>query len=455
MDWTTEQIRSLAPDASSFAAGQKLGKAGPWKNTGCSDQAFWGDCQGSGQTPYQVRIDVREFAYRCSCPSRKLPCKHVLGLLLLAESDPHSVPKGDEPDWIVQWLTERDGRTQKKLEKAETEAAKPVDEKAQAKRAAQRQSRVDEGIEQFACWLSDVVRVGIADLDRKPLTFWDDQAKRLVNAQAPALAARLQQIGDLPGSSKDWPEKTLGQLGQLALLIEAFRKIESFDVGFQEEIRQQIGWTVDQKTLPVVGEKIDDHWFHLGQSFESTTKVQTQRNWYFGLQSRRMMLFLQFAVGKPGSGFGNAYPESHVPGTVSKGEIVFWPGTSRLRGKFLTRNIESDFDEKTPLRNGATTVSEFLYKQAEILAVQPWTGFVPTLLADVLVRPPGESDARIWTVRDAENRTLPLAGTDHWTLLAVSGGHPLTIFGQWDGMELLPLSVIAEDRFFPLETVRE
>ncbi len=452
MDWTTEQIKSLTPDASSFAAGQKLGKSGPWANSGQSERAFWGECQGSGKTPYQVRIDVREFAYRCTCPSRKLPCKHVLGLLLLAVNEAAAVPKTDEPEWIVQWLTERDGRTQKKQEKAEADAVKSVDEKVQAKRAAQRQSRVNEGIEQFACWLSDVIRIGIADLDRKPLSFWDDQAKRLVDSQAPALAARLQQVGEIPGSCKDWPQRVLAELGQLALLVEAFRKIDTFDNNFQEEIRQQIGWTVDQKTLPTIGERVDDHWFHLGQSCELTAKVQTQRNWYYGLRSRRMMLFLQFAVGKPGAGYGSAYPELHVPGAVSMGEVVFWPGTSRFRGKFLGRKATNDTDWKSPLLEGATTISGFLYRQAEGLAVQPWGGLIPALLADVVIQPPGESDEPSgWTVRDAENRMLPLAETNHWTLLAVSGGHPVTLFGQWDGRNLSPISVLAEDRFFLLE----
>ncbi len=42
-----------------------------------------GLCQGSGRQPYQARVDLAEPAFKCSCPSRKFPCKHGLALLLL------------------------------------------------------------------------------------------------------------------------------------------------------------------------------------------------------------------------------------------------------------------------------------------------------------------------------------------------------------------------------------
>ncbi|MFC6750247.1 SWIM zinc finger family protein [Deinococcus aquaticus] len=45
--------------------------------------SLWGECQGSGQTPYLTGVDLSGPAFRCSCPSRKFPCKHALALLLL------------------------------------------------------------------------------------------------------------------------------------------------------------------------------------------------------------------------------------------------------------------------------------------------------------------------------------------------------------------------------------
>ncbi|MGH3171654.1 MAG: SWIM zinc finger family protein, partial [Trebonia sp.] len=68
----------LAPDGSSARAARGLAKAAPWTGTGATDDAVWGLCQGSGANPYQTVVDLTGPAYKCSCPSRKFPCKHGL-----------------------------------------------------------------------------------------------------------------------------------------------------------------------------------------------------------------------------------------------------------------------------------------------------------------------------------------------------------------------------------------
>src|SRR5215468_6612769 len=108
MNVSADQISALAPDASSLAAGKKLGSAKNWKNLGQSPAAVWGECQGSAL--YQVRVDLGGLAYKCSCPSRKLPCKHVLGLLFLAAAASKDVPAGEAPEWVSEWLTKRAAR---------------------------------------------------------------------------------------------------------------------------------------------------------------------------------------------------------------------------------------------------------------------------------------------------------------------------------------------------------
>ena len=76
--WNLQAVEKAAPDASSLTAARKLAVPGPWSETGSTDTLVWGQCQGSGRTPYQVSIDLAGPAYRCSCPSRKFPCKHAL-----------------------------------------------------------------------------------------------------------------------------------------------------------------------------------------------------------------------------------------------------------------------------------------------------------------------------------------------------------------------------------------
>lgn len=219
MTITTEQVSQLAPDGSSLSAGKKLMALKNWSDLGISAEALWGKCQGSAL--YQVKVDLSNLGSSCSCPSRKFPCKHGLGLLFLYAESPGALVLGEPPDWVNEWLSKRQDRAEKKAEKKADEAAKPIDEKAQQKRAEQRESRVSEGLERLDLWIRDLVRNGLAGLESKPPAFWDEQSRRLVDAQAAGLSSRLLALGELPGSAPDWPERMLAELGRLKLLIHA------------------------------------------------------------------------------------------------------------------------------------------------------------------------------------------------------------------------------------------
>ncbi|MBU3871695.1 SWIM zinc finger domain-containing protein, partial [Streptomyces sp. 4503] len=112
--WTAERVLALAPDATSRTAGGKLAAAGTWSGAGAHGEAVWGLCSGSGSKPYQTVVDLNGPGYRCSCPSRKFPCKHALGLLLLWTSGEGGVPgSGEPPEWAEQWLGDRRERAGK------------------------------------------------------------------------------------------------------------------------------------------------------------------------------------------------------------------------------------------------------------------------------------------------------------------------------------------------------
>ncbi|ONI39283.1 hypothetical protein AN639_06290 [Candidatus Epulonipiscium fishelsonii] len=63
---------------------------------------FFADCTGSGIKPYFVSIDLTDVnnpISRCNCPSRKLPCKHSIGLLIEVRNKPST-------EWPVKELPE-------------------------------------------------------------------------------------------------------------------------------------------------------------------------------------------------------------------------------------------------------------------------------------------------------------------------------------------------------------
>jgi hypothetical protein len=83
MTLTIEGVLALAPDDVSAKAARGLSSPTKWPLLGANDAAAWGECQGSGSKPYQTQVDLSGPAFRCSCPSRKFPCKHGLALLIM------------------------------------------------------------------------------------------------------------------------------------------------------------------------------------------------------------------------------------------------------------------------------------------------------------------------------------------------------------------------------------
>ena len=433
MELTVDQVLMLAPDASSAASGKKLSKPGPWKNLGRTTAAVWGECQGSAV--YQVRVDLSAFGYKCSCPSRKLPCKHVLGLLLLASGAPGSLREAEPPEWVSQWLSARVARGQK-AETKQAEASKAADPAAQAKRVEQRHQRICEGLDRLDLWLNDLVRNGLAGLELQPPSFWEKQARRLVDAQAPGLAARMRHIGELPGSRPEWPQHVLQELGRLALLTHAYRRVDQFDPGLQAEVRQLVGWTIRQEELGEIGETVADEWLILGQTAEPEERVTVQRNWLLGARTGRTALVLQF------SSAGQPYPESIVPGLRQEADLVFWPGADPQRARFAARRGESRrIEDALP---GAATIEKFLDRCADVLSRQPWLDRTLCVLRDVV---PISRGGAPWLIRDRAGGALPLAPRGQWKLLALCGGAPVDLAAEWNGESLAPLGVLADGAY--------
>ena len=79
--WTIEQVVAVAPSPSSLGAAEAIAVPQRWAGLGCDDRTLWGRCRGSGAEPYETMVDHVDVAWRCTCPSRQLPCKHALALL--------------------------------------------------------------------------------------------------------------------------------------------------------------------------------------------------------------------------------------------------------------------------------------------------------------------------------------------------------------------------------------
>ncbi len=446
MDWTVDQVLALAPDAASAKAGKTLAVARKWNSLGRTERAVWGECQGSGKTIYQTRIDLSEPAFKCSCPSRKFPCKHALGLFLLLVNQPELFAQQSPPSWVTEWLANRQKQAEQRA-KRRPRAERVSDEKAQVKRAAEREFKVSQGLDELDLWLRDLVRQGLVAVQAQPRKFWETMAARMEDAQASGLARMLRELPGVCSSGEGWQDRLLERLARLHLLIEGYKHLDALPADAQADVRTAIGWTQSQDEL-LTGPGMRGHWLVLGQQVETEKKLRAQRTWLWGQASKRAALVWQFAFGK------EPLDTSLVPGTVLEAELVFYPGAYPLRALVKARyEVSGQIDGM----RGYETIAAAVEAYTTALARNPWIEQFPWLLQDVVITKQSEEG---YGVCDGVGRLAPLSphftrvyldyGQGGWALMALSGGRPLCLFGEWDGNFLLPLSVWTEGRFVGL-----
>ena len=444
MPFTSEQALALAPDSASASSGRKLANTRHWQSLGRNPEALWGECQGSGKNPYQVRVDLATLSVKCSCPSRKFPCKHGLGLMLIFAASTGDLVEGEPPDWVADWLAKRHERAEKRAESplspGEAAAKAQARAKDKARRAEKREKLVAQGIESLSLWLDDLMRNGLAAIETAPDDFWETQAARMTDAQAPGIAGRLRALAAIPGSAPDWPDRLLDDLGRIALLARAYSRLDALDAPLREDVRHLVGWPYNTVDLETQGERIRDDWAVLGQWEEIQDRGQFQYTWLRGHDTGRTALIAQFALP------GGPFPELLMPGVSQRGEMGFWPGANPQRAYLLAR--QGDVHSLTGPLPGACAIEPFLASVADALARQPWQERFLAVLAGVTLYYCGVAGA--WRVRDETGAALPLLPGDYWRLLAISGGHPLEVVGEWDGRALRLLGALSEDVYYPL-----
>jgi hypothetical protein len=434
-EWTPERVVALSPDSASASAGQALATVRKWSALGRSDRAIWGLCQGSGKTPYQSRVDLAEPAFKCSCPSRKFPCKHGLALLLLFAKDAASLPIANEPDWVAEWIDGRSAKAQKKVERTAAAPDKPVDAESQARRAAQREARVRDGVAGCRTWLEDLVRRGLAAAQSDTSADWERTAARLVDAQAPGLASYVRRIAGTISSGSGWDIRATDLVGQLHLLLCAAERLDQLPPDLAGDVRVALGWSQSRdEALGTDG--VHDCWTAIGQVIDDDERFRVARTWLVGHRTRRRALILEFAAG------GQPLERAIAAGSVFDGELRFYPSRMPLRAIVATRS-----DPTAPPSARAPALDESvdagLRGYAEALASNPWLTRWPLVLAQARVL----RDVTGWFLVDDGDLGLPLRasftqGLQLWRLVAATGGGPATVVTEWNGTSALPIALL-------------
>lgn len=446
---TPDQVLLLAPDRQSAAAASGAADPAAWSAAGCDDEVLWGQYVATAAEPYEVSVALEVAAFRCTCPSRKLPCKHCLGLLLLYAQ--HQLAPARRLSFVDEWLQRRARReaamqahdgpqpasdgdaptpVQGSVLGAPSPRVAPDGDQARSRRRTERAERMRAGLVEFDRWLADRIRVGLAAAELGHADTWDRAAARLVDAQCGGLANRVKRVAARVGQHQHWHDDVLDELAVLHLLVQGALRTGSLPDDLADGVHAATGLTTTQAEV-LAGVPSTSRWHVLGESRVREDRITVQRTWLRADDARTWALLLSFGA------LGRDVESDHEVGTRFIADVHWYPGAQPLRA--LVGAVHQP-PEPDPVAPQALGVGEALAAAGWMLAAEPWLERVPVCMA---ATPVPVGDGR-WVLAD-HGGAVPLApGFGRVPeMVALSGGAPLVLMGEWSADGVLPLTMWA------------
>ena len=388
---------------------------------------------GEGKA-YAVAMDTAHHKLYCNCPFFPKPCMHALALASLFQREGNVLfPETTaEPSWLPALLSGRPGSTVRTGANAEQRAAK------QEKTRFERLERAANGFEDLEAWLSDTVRRGLATVISEDPAAFDQIATRAADASMTGISRMLRLLSQVPAGAPDWADRVAEVLAQVYLAVRAFQQRSVLPEALLYDLQNFIGIAIKKEEVLASGERLQDTWAVLGSLTETLeNKLSVRRTWMLGARSGRMALLIDFAFG------GGGFTPGFNTGTIQQGSLAFYPAA------FLQRALPLDDIQALPKKvekmPGFEGVDSFLDDYAAALAVQPWLAHYAAVLLQM--QPRVEKNGHFF-LTDISGKILPLSVSERtgWALVALSGGNPVSVFGEWDGRLFRPLSTVADER---------
>jgi hypothetical protein len=451
LNFTEEQIEQLAPDAASIKAGKDQSNVKKWVNYQHNARALWGEIQGSGSTPYKTQIDVNNLAFKCSCPSKKFPCKHGLGLMFLyVRAASGFSSEAAEPAWVSEWLEKRHAKAEATAAKKEETEMSPgttepdlakaeKSEKDKDKRRQERFLKVSEGAAELNLWLQDLIRTGLLTLPEKDSNYFNKTALRMLDSQAKGLANMVRELGEINyyENTENWHNQALAKISRLQLLLRTFRNLEQLPEAHQEAIKVLMGWP-QSKTELLANENaniVSDNWLILGVARTEEDDLQVERTWLFGLNSAKFALILEF---------GNKFApltSLFIAGTIIDADLAYYPAIMPYRAVLKTQR--TFVPHLATLIKAQPNWQAYFQSRSKQLEQFPWALDLPFVLhgTKVVVT----NDQRYICDENGQSVALsPNFGLNQFCqLMALTGGELTTMFMLPDNDSCHPLGLIS------------
>lgn len=421
-------LQVLAPDPGTYKDGKELARPNNWKDLGRAGTLLWGQTQSKRIKFFKTLFDWKQALFYCSCPDRKAPCRHVLGLALLYAEDPEHFGKHrDLPDWA--------SALQERLRKKGAVSIDPEQAQRNAEaRSQSRQKRIElmqAGMKELERWLLDLVQEGLAQSREQPAAYWESMAALFVDYQLPSIGRAIRQFPSL-FQQPEWQGQLLRELAWLFSLARAFLHLDQLSESLQEELLQLGGVNIQKKQLePLDGLK--DHWLVLSVRERTEENLRVRHTWLYALQARQFGLLLEFAWGR------EDFEQFWRTGQTFEGEAVYYPGVAAIRVHLKSFRMTGVAELQL---NGLENLQDLVRIYGQLLSEHPWVRDYPFFLTGIIPQPRKSS----WVLVDEARRSVPLnvSEPNAWRMLAYSGGHPISLFGLWDGGQFRAEALLTE-----------
>jgi hypothetical protein len=449
LEFDLKTIEALAPDQASLSAASRLTRQSNWPRLEKNEQLalIWGECQGSGSNPYRVVVDTGDHGYKCTCPSRKFPCKHTLALMWIAATTPaRFAAASSTPEWVNDWLGRRRktasqpgepapsagksiGEASRDDESAVVEDAATVERRdaAQRKRAEDTRSSISAALDELDQWISDQLRLGLAGFVDNSSDRCRRIAARLVDMKATALAGRIDEIPSrLMGlRSEERPDAAIRELGKLVPLAKAWRSTPD-----DAELKRLVSTSESREQVLANPDaiQVESIWEVLGEKIETRRDgLVSHSTWLLDLKSvsprfAQLLDYFPASAGRRSNAF--------TSGDRFEAKLVFYPARQPLRALVADRKGDIASSEWPDFSFGA---SDPLAAHGARQDNAPWITDSPVML------PPGailldDRGAAWWQAAgDPHGIALSIAGTINATLLGLNLAATAAL---WNGSQL-------------------
>ena len=280
-------------------------------------------------------------------------------------------------------------------------------------------------------------------LPTKTPDYFENMAKKMVDAKAPGLAGWVRAFNNLNYKDKSvWQDEAIAIISKLNLLLQGFNHIDPADEVMANTIKSHLGYTFKAKELlanPTTKTQ-KDKWLVLGSTQEAGDDLTINRTWLHGLKSNQSAIIITFE-----SRFSNVAAVPLMDGSTIEAELAFYPDSAPHRAIVKKQNGVGNTFSTTPKFNKNWT--EQHAQKTDFLKANPWTNNRSYILENLQLI----GDGKYWLLVDAEKNYKKIsANYDEekiMSLLLMSNNQPFKLAFLEQANGIYPLGIFGLNKY--------